>query len=488
MSGDNGHERPNRVIEFRASNVKKIKAVEIYPEDREIVKFTGQNRQGKSTILDAIFYAIGGKAYIPEVPIREGEKKAEIYIDFGDFRVTRKITKKGNGSLLVKGRDGQPVPSPQTFLSSCLAGNARNPLEFMRLKPVDQVKELKAMLNIKLDRLKIEQIAGTWTRRIVGNEDDPMLFLDNVVKYLAEERTDVNREVKRLSGVIESIKIPKDKEDLKVIPTSALIAERKVLEDQDRENEKIKEKARVLDSELQAMNRDLLFIDRDIKELELKLAALKESRGDLISKIDAKQEEYFEAADKVDTIIPIDFTDIDERIDRLDEDNMIATNIETLKKAKADYKQAENDSARFSDQIEKVKAYKLSLVEQADLPLPGLGFEDGQVIYNGLPLDQASTREEIEISCAICMAQHPRIGILTIDRGWSELDKSGQEVIREYAQRTGAQIWVTQVSEEPGSEGFHIIDGELAAVDGIPLCEDIPDDMSYEQLAGYGSW
>jgi len=92
-----------------------------------------------------------------------------------------------------------------------------------------------------------------------------------------------------------------------------------------------------------------------------------------------------------------------------------------------------------------------------------------------LPLDQASTREQIEVSCAICLALHPRIGVLTIDRGWSELDESGKEVIREYARKNQTQIWVTQVREEPGQEGFHIVAGELVAVDGIPIYEDIED-------------
>jgi hypothetical protein len=134
--------------------------------------------------------------------------------------------------------------------------------------------------------------------------------------------------------------------------------------------------------------------------------------------------------------------------------------------------------------MEAIKAYKLKLIEQAALPLPGISFEDGRVTYNGLPLDQASTREQIEISCAICLAQHPKIGILTIDRGWSELDNSGKQVLYEYAHKAGAQIWVTEVKEKPGQEGFHIVDGELAAVDGVLVvedCDDVPDEEKKEE-------
>jgi hypothetical protein len=155
----------------------------------------------------------------------------------------------------------------------------------------------------------------------------------------------------------------------------------------------------------------------------------------------------------------------------------------TLQQAKIDSQKAQADSERLTSQIEAARAYKLRLIEQAALPLPALGFQDGHVTYKGLPLDQASTREQIEISCAICLAQHPKIGIITIDVGWSELDKSGKQVLRQFARRTGAQIWVTLVREEPGQEGFHIVDGELVAVDGVPLaedCEDVPEEDESE--------
>ncbi|MEW5804860.1 MAG: hypothetical protein AB1847_22465 [bacterium] len=65
------------------------------------------------------------------------------------------------------------------------------------------------------------------------------------------------------------------------------------------------------------------------------------------------------------------------------------------------------DSGRLTRQIHEIKAYKLNLIERAGLPLSGLAIEDGAVTYKGLPIFQVSGREQIEISCAICLASIP---------------------------------------------------------------------------------
>ena len=469
-------DRPLRIVEFRAQNVMALKAIQIFPEDKDVVILTGENRQGKSTIIRAIWAALGGKEFIPDEAIRRGEKEGSVYLDLGDFIVTLKITRKRE-YLEVKTKDGLKATSPQKFLNSRLADLAHNPLEFMRLKPAEQVKALQCMLNLKLDRTELERLAGTWTRKTQG--DDPMLVLDNVTKGLYEERAIVNAEVKRLQGVVESIKIPHDLADIQPVSIADLLQELSRLEAKQRENDSTRNLANSLSSRLEDIRGSLERKDREIEEMEAKLIKLKQERAGLIETLDRVQEDYLRQAEKADDLTDPDFSDIKRQIAEADSHNKTANEIahlkDTLQKSTSNLETKRKESQTLTDTMEAIKAYKLRLIEQAALPLPGLGFENGEVTFKGLPLSQASTREQIEISCAICLAQHPRIGIITIDVGWSELDKSGKQVLREFARRTGAQIWVTLVREEPGQEGFHIVAGELVAVDGVPVCEDIED-------------
>jgi len=483
---DNGHsgsvsgngsgkaDRPIRIIEFLAQNSKILKAVQIFPENKDIVILTGKNRQGKSSVIDSIWMALGGKEHISDMPIRRGEDAAEIYLDLGAFTVTRKITEKGE-SLKVKNKDGFSTTSPQVFLNSLLANLAHNPLEFMRLKPQEQLKIVQGLYPLKLDRAEIERIAGTWTRKIQG--DDPMLVIDNVAKALFEERTEVNRELKRIEGVVVSINIPKDQADIQPVSIVDLLAEKDRLEAEKRANDETRSMSDKLFSSLGVLRDEIARKNTEIEELEARLTMLKEVKKRLVEELDFSMDQYLKAVDEVGKLTDPDFTDINRRIAEADSQNKVANEIAQLKstlgKAKSDLEVSRLDSQKLTDQIDALKAYKLRLISQAKLPLPGLGFEDGKVTYNGLPLDQASGREQIEISCAICLAQHPKIGIITIDVGWSELDQDGQKALSDFSRKTGAQFWVTQVREEPGHEGFHIIDGELVAVDGVPVCEDI---------------
>ena len=62
-----------RIVQFHAENFKRLGLVEITPEGN-LVTIGGKNGQGKSSVLDAIFVALKGRAVAPPKPIRAGEE------------------------------------------------------------------------------------------------------------------------------------------------------------------------------------------------------------------------------------------------------------------------------------------------------------------------------------------------------------------------------------------------------------------------------
>ncbi len=77
-----------KVISFQAENIKKLVAVEIKPEGN-LVEITGKNGQGKTSILDAIWWALDGNKVIQSKPVREGSEAGFIRLDLGDYVVTK---------------------------------------------------------------------------------------------------------------------------------------------------------------------------------------------------------------------------------------------------------------------------------------------------------------------------------------------------------------------------------------------------------------
>ena len=125
-------EQPLKIIRLIAENVKKLRAIQITPEGH-IVQISGPNAAGKTSVLDCIWYALGGGSSLPEEPIRRGAAKAEIHIDLGEMIVTRTFTHKGS-YLKVLSKDGLEWKSPQKVLDKLLGKLSFDPLAFAKLQ------------------------------------------------------------------------------------------------------------------------------------------------------------------------------------------------------------------------------------------------------------------------------------------------------------------------------------------------------------------
>ena len=89
-----------KIIKLSAENVMGVKAVEISP-DGAVIVIGGKNGQGKSSVLNSIMMALGGKKAIPRKPIRDGEKKAEIMVELDEVNVYLRFTNDGKPYLRV---------------------------------------------------------------------------------------------------------------------------------------------------------------------------------------------------------------------------------------------------------------------------------------------------------------------------------------------------------------------------------------------------
>ena len=87
-----------KIVRLEAENVKRLVAVEIAP-DGSLVVIGGKNGAGKSSTLDSIAMALGGKDLVPEKPLRDGAEKGHVEVDLGDLIVRRTFTAAGGGSL-----------------------------------------------------------------------------------------------------------------------------------------------------------------------------------------------------------------------------------------------------------------------------------------------------------------------------------------------------------------------------------------------------
>ena len=153
-----------KIIKLKASNIKRLTAVEITP-DGSVVKLTGKNASGKTSVLDAIFWAMSGTRNIQEKPIHEGQTKASIKLELGELTVERKFNSKGT-TLRVTKQNGSPLTSPQKILDELIGNLTFDPLLFSKMAPKEQFEELRSIVTIdgNIDELDEKRLAS-FTRR-----------------------------------------------------------------------------------------------------------------------------------------------------------------------------------------------------------------------------------------------------------------------------------------------------------------------------------
>ncbi len=71
-----------KIIRIAAQNIKRVEEVEISPAG-DVITIGGANAAGKSSTLDALWYAFGGRRVIPDEVIRHGEVRAEVRVVLG---------------------------------------------------------------------------------------------------------------------------------------------------------------------------------------------------------------------------------------------------------------------------------------------------------------------------------------------------------------------------------------------------------------------
>lgn len=148
-----------KITRLQAENFKKLRAVEIIPGEGAVVDIRGRNAQGKSSVLDAIAAALGGKSVMPNKPVRSGEERGaiRIEIDGGELVIRRTFTADGGGQIVVENAEGFRPGSPQKMLDGLYAAVAFDPLAFSREKPEEQYRILRGLVKLAVDPDALER-------------------------------------------------------------------------------------------------------------------------------------------------------------------------------------------------------------------------------------------------------------------------------------------------------------------------------------------
>jgi len=336
-----------KIIRLEASNVKRLKAVEIKP-DGTLQVVTGRNAQGKSSVLDAIWLALGGGTAARETPrpVRDGEGEAHVTLDLGDLVVTRTWdTEKENTTLTVTAPDGAKYNSPQTLLDQLVGKLSFDPLAFTRLSGRDQRQAL-------LDLLGLDFTAE-----------------DRERARLYEVRLDTGRQAHAFGD------LPKLEKDAILTETPATAILDRISKAQDEWN-----RIRSLEDNQRANIAAAEDLERQAKELQAKAKGLREGAGQMQDLLN-------------NTPAPDDVAELRAELATIEERNKVARDNQRVAAGRQQQKALEDKYTALGQQIATIDDCKAKALAAAEMPVDGLGFDEQGVTFRGVPFQQASSAE-----------------------------------------------------------------------------------------------
>lgn len=377
----------------------------------------GKNASGKSTVIDAIFWAIRGKTYFDSDPFRlvkhdkekavinlvlEG-KNREIIIN-RTFTAPTEGEPKGYDTLRIVDTTGEKLG--QKELNAFFSSFTIDPLFIARQKPKEQIEAIK-------------EVAGIDTSEIEAKALETY-----------DKRTVENRELTRLKWVLTEYD---NVEEVQEVSVSDLIAER---------DKKQQENAEIYDLEVQVSTKK-----GKIKTSEEKIDELKAEIKRLEGVIFQDEKDLKDLEEKLKKSEKHDLEEITEKINRSEEINEKARKykekLENSKKYEAQKKVCDDLDKLYKDQLQA----REDLIKNSKLPEYISFSKDAGVLVNEIPFNQLNTAEQIKVAIQLGAILTPELKILHIKDG-SLLDEDTLKIVKEVVEAHDYQILIERVGEE----------------------------------------
>lgn len=437
-----------KINSLEIENVKRVKAVQLKPGKQGLTIIGGRNGQGKTSVLDAIAWALGGSKMAPSAAKREGSvNDPKLHIELSNGIVVERSGK--NSTLKVIDPTGKK--SGQKLLDGLIEKLALNLPAFMEATPTEKGKTLLQIIGVGDELAKLEQEEAS----------------------LYNRRTEIGRIADQKKKYADEMQFYPDVPN-EPVSASELIQQQQEILRKNAENQRLRERAATIARELyDAMDR-LEKTKAEVAELEKKLDIAQKDALDLH---DESTEELEKNIADIDTL-----------------NQKIRANLDR-EKAEIDAEGFRKQYASLSEEIEDIRNKKKGLMDGAQLPLEGLTVEQGELVYKGQKWDCMSSSEQLKVSTAIVRKLNPECGFVLMDK----LEQMDVDTLKEFGawlEKEGLQVIATRVST--GDECSIIIEegyvkGETPADSPIekketPAPQEKTEESKEAPAPAWGSW
>lgn len=397
-----------KINALQVENVKRVKAVALEPSANGLTVIGGKNGQGKTSVLDAIAWALGGDRYRPSNAEREGSTlPPHIKLELSNGLTVERSGK--NSALKVVDTTGNR--SGQQLLNEFVEQLAIDLPRFLQASNREKADTLLQVIGVgdQVRSLEVKEKEVYNRRRMIGQEADrKRKYADELPHYPAAPNEPVS--------------------------ASQLIRQQQDILARNGENQRKRMRANQIEHEygrtaahVSLLRSQLTDAEKQLQQLEADLAIAQKDALDLQ----------------------------DESTDEIERSLHEIEQINIQVRANCDREKAEQDAAHYAQQyqdltkeLEEIRHDKYALLDSAKLPLPGLSVEDGELTYNGKKWDCMSGADQLIAATAIVRAINPKCGFVLLDK-LEQLDADQLHMFGVWLQSQQLQVIATRVSTGP---------------------------------------
>lgn len=424
-----------KITALEAENVKRIKAVAFAPSPTGLTLVGGNNNQGKTSVLDALAWALGGERFRPDAAQRDGAiAPAHLKVTLSNGVV---VERKGkNASLTVTDPTGRR--SGQQLLNAFVEPLALDLPRFMDASDKEKADILLRIIGIGAElHTRDLEIKGLYDKRTFTGQ------LAAQKKHFAEEM----------------ISYPEAPDE--PVSASELIRQQQDILARNGENQRLRAQYAELEQQVQQC------VD-ELKRTRERIATLQQ----LADELDAKHTKLFnqrETARKTVSQLQDESTaELEASIRDIEETNRkVRANLEKSR-AEDEAAQYASEYDRLTESIQQKRAERMALLNGADLPLPGLSVEDGVLTYNGKRWRDMSGSDQLRVAAAIVRRLNPDCGFVLLDK-LEQMDMTTLTEFGRWLEAEHLQAIATRVST--GSECQIIIEDGMVKDAEPPVTE-----------------
>lgn len=459
--------------------IKQLFGIKEWQGDRKNIELVGDNGTGKTSVIDAIRYALTNSSD-REFIVKNGETEGEIYIETDNgLSIDRKARTAMTDYKSVK-QNGNVIPSPESFLKTIFTPLQLSPMEFISMDKKTQNATILDMIQYDWNLDTIKEWFGEIPRD-VNYEQNILAVLNDIQAengYYFMHRQDVNRDIRAKKAVIADIgsSLPIDydgerweKENLsdlyteieKIRKNNETIEKAKRLRDSHdgkiRSFQADKEiKIAALDTEMAQQEKN---IESELAQLEERIKALREKKDGLagvkadkvkviqseydasVSKYEAEQASYAEYAD-------METTPIDDLMAKANETEKMKGHINEWRRMlniQKEVDELQSESNSLTEKIELARTLPGTILETAEIPIDGLTVKDGIPLINGLPVSNLSEGEKLDLCIDVAIQNPAGLQIILID-GTEKLSEENRTRLYEKCKKKGLQFIATRTT------------------------------------------